>query len=443
VLTTIVETVRRHAMLPAGARVAVAVSGGPDSVALLHALRELAPRLGFVLTAVAHVNHQLRGAESEQDQRFVGALAAGLGLGWECRQAPPAGSGNLEQAARRLRQAFFRELIERGVADRVALGHTRDDQAETVLFRLLRGAGPAGLAGILPVTADGMVRPLLEVSRREVRAYLQTHGLAWREDSSNRSPRFARNRIRQELLPQLERDWNPRLSTALAQLADLAYEDERQWSALLEPHLKAMRVEPGAAEIPLAAFEGLSRAFQRRWLRQAILAARGSLTRIEYAHIEAVLRLAFMRAPGRVTLPGLVAARSCGWLRLSRTAEPAPPAPLPIRDFGPVAWPEANPLIRLELSPMRQPPDAYDTLRVEFPASGLELRAWRPGDAYQPAGKSRVWKLTELFQQARVPSWRRASWPILSSEGKVLWARQFGPAAGLEWLAVRESGESP
>ena len=140
-------------------------------------------------------------------------------------------AGNLEQTARRARREFFHDLIRRGLADRIALGHTRDDQAETVLFRMLRGSGLAGLAGILPVTAEGLIRPLLGVTRGEVETFLRERGIPWREDASNREPRFARNRIRHELLPQLKQDWNPRLTESLAHLADLAYEEERWWAA--------------------------------------------------------------------------------------------------------------------------------------------------------------------------------------------------------------------
>ena len=159
---------------------------------------------------VLHLNHNLRGDESRGDAEFVRLLAATLQLPCTMREANFADSiGNLEQEAREARLAFFREMISSGLVDRVALGHTRSDQAETVLFRFLRGSGTAGLAGIRPVTADGIVRPLFDVERTDVEGFLRERSISWREDSTNRSRRFARNRIRHELLPQLERDWNP------------------------------------------------------------------------------------------------------------------------------------------------------------------------------------------------------------------------------------------
>ena len=225
VFERVLKTISRYNMLAPGARVLAAVSGGADSVALLHVLIEIAPRLGATLAGVAHLNHKQRGAASDDDERFVARLAAEHGLTFHCAEAG-ALEGNLEQAMRDARRDFFTRLIREGAADRVALAHTRDDQAETVLFRVLRGSGLSGLAGIHPVTGDGLIRPLLDVTRAEIEEFLHSRGVEWREDATNRDPRFARNRIRHELLPQLARDWNPKIVDALAQLGDLAWEEE-------------------------------------------------------------------------------------------------------------------------------------------------------------------------------------------------------------------------
>src|SRR5436305_6953667 len=227
-LQRVLATVERYGMFSAGQRVGVAVSGGADSVCLLYILRELAAQWNLCLT-VLHLDHQLRGDESTADARFVRELADRLGLPIVSRCATLPLSGNLEQAGRRARLAFFSEIIQSGACDRVALGHTRSDQAETVLFRLLRGSGTAGLAGIRPVTSGGIVRPLLDVNRAEVETYLRDRGIGWREDSTNASRRFARNRIRHELLPQLCRDWNPEIAESLARTADWALAEESYW----------------------------------------------------------------------------------------------------------------------------------------------------------------------------------------------------------------------
>src|ERR1039457_3522464 len=188
-------------MFQRGARVGVAVSGGADSVCLLHVLLELAPRWDLQLS-VLHLNHRLRGEESDGDEDFVRELAERLELpvtvqAWDqSRQAGRPAPPNLEEAAREARLAFFAQAIKSGAVERVALGHTRSDQSETVLFRFLRGAGTAGLAGIRPVTAAGIVRPLLGVERFQVEAFLLERGIEWREDSTNVSFQLARNRIR-------------------------------------------------------------------------------------------------------------------------------------------------------------------------------------------------------------------------------------------------------
>jgi len=252
-LNRISQTIERYAMLQSGQRVGVAVSGGADSVCLLYALRELAPRWKLSLH-VLHLDHGLRGAESRNDAEFVRRLAAHLALPVTIRAVDLSShAGNLEQAGRQTRVAFFRELIQSGEVDRVALGHTRNDQAETVLFRFLRGAGTAGLAGIRPVTSDGIIRPLLETDRSEVEAFLRTCGVAWREDSTNGSLDFARNRIRHHLLPQLAEEWNPAITEALSRTADWALEEEAYWQTEIDALAARTLVEREGAVLVRAA----------------------------------------------------------------------------------------------------------------------------------------------------------------------------------------------
>lgn len=459
-------------MLPARTRVIAAVSGGPDSVCLLHLLRELAPSAGFHLAGVAHVNHMLRGDASEEEEKFVAGLAGGMGLPFYCSQEDPRkAGGNLEQEARRARQRFFASLLGttgpgkggpgsatgeeagrvrwrggEGKADRVALGHTLDDQAETVLFRLLRGAGIAGLAGILPATAEGLIRPLLGVRRAEVEQYLRDRGIEWRQDSSNREPRFARNRIRHELLPQLERDWNPHLTELLAQLADQACEEQRWWSGEVRRHSEeVIRASGGGVELHTGQLSVLSRAMARRVVRRAVELAKGSLAGISFPHVEAVIELAGQGpGRGRLALPGLEATRSFEWIRLAppapspgtgsqASARPAPTPAIPLKAPGLYPSPGGNSLIRLEVVDQPRSGGACATLGVDlyWPKlpQGLQLRCWEPGDRYRPVGHRRERKIQDLFQRARVPSWRRGSWPIISGGGKIVWAREFGAAA--------------
>jgi tRNA(Ile)-lysidine synthase len=443
VIERVLKTITRYSMLPRASHVTVAVSGGPDSVCLLEVLRELASRFEVKLS-VAHFNHRLRGAASDEDEQFVAKLAARYGLRCYCASANVARSkDNLEQAARRARRAFFAELIRKGYTDRVALGHTRDDQAETVLFRLLRGSGLAGLAGIYPVTADGYIRPLIEITRAEVEEFLRSRGLEWREDATNRDPRFARNRIRHSLLPQMAREWNPRIADALAHLADLAHEEERWWRAEID-RLAESRLERngGAVEVRADALASLPRAAARRLVRRALAEVKGDLRRIEYQHVERVLELAARPGgEGRLRLPELSVTRSFDWVRIAppRSPEAFPSVNLVVP--GTYAGPGGGSELRFEVAgKTRAKPCA--TLKAELclrliPAP-LELRGWRPGDHYRPAGQSRDRKLKEMFQRARVPSWQRPLWPIVTGGGKILWARDFGAAA--EFAADRKRG---
>ncbi|MGB7759059.1 MAG: tRNA lysidine(34) synthetase TilS, partial [Bryobacteraceae bacterium] len=229
VLQRVAQIIERYGMFRPHERAGVAVSGGADSVCLLEVLRELVARWQLRL-AVLHLDHGLRGEESRQDAEFVRALAGRMELPFILARAELASApGNLEELAREARLRFFREQIAAGAVDSVALGHTRSDQAETVLFRFLRGAGTAGLAGIRPVTGDGIVRPLIDITRAETEAFLRARGIAWREDATNASARFARNRIRHALLPQLTLEWNPALEETLAKTADWALAEEAYW----------------------------------------------------------------------------------------------------------------------------------------------------------------------------------------------------------------------
>jgi tRNA(Ile)-lysidine synthase len=386
-------------------RTGVAVSGGADSVYLLHHLLSKGLRL-----LVLHVNHALRGPESDADERFVRDLAAQLGLEILVRRGPLA-PGNIEQEARRIRHAWFRELVVTGVVNRVALGHTRSDQAETVLFRFLRGSGTAGLAGIRPETGV-LWRPMLALTRARVRESLRARGIPWREDSSNADPRFVRNKIRHELLPQLTSNWNPNLEAALAQTADWAQAEERYWARkMLRWQARYFRETPVGLVV---AWPKLGVAASRRLARHAIERAKGDLRGIEFHHVEAFRAL----KSGRLNLPGLDVERSFEWYRLAPAgADTAPPAAA----------------IRLEL---RAAGDVYnkDKHQLDWDAvpGPLELRHWRDGDRYRRVGRSKDERLKLLFQKARVPVWERRSWPVLMCAGSIGWTRGFGAAAGLE-----------
>jgi tRNA(Ile)-lysidine synthase len=301
--------IRRENLLHAGERVAAAVSGGADSVALLRVLLELREELGIVVS-VAHFNHQLRGAESDKDAEFVRVLAGEQDLAFQAGAENTAAFANesrlgLEAAARELRHRFFTSLVESGSVSKIATAHTIDDQAETVVMRLLRGAGPAGLAGILPELAPGreqlskiIVRPFLAVRRHQVREYLKSLCQTWREDTSNCSDEFLRNRVRRELLPQLEK-FNPRIVDALSHSAEIARAEEEFWAEKIEALLSDGHRSPCTLELRLLCNQPI--ALQRRLIRA--LAMEAGLT-LDFEHVEEIRCMLVTTAPKTIEVEG-------------------------------------------------------------------------------------------------------------------------------------------
>jgi tRNA(Ile)-lysidine synthase len=317
----IAQEIRCRKLFVDGDRVAVAVSGGPDSVALLHVLATLRMRLGITVV-VAHVDHQLR-PESASDARFVEELARRFGLNATIVRRDVLverdGQGwSLEDAARRVRYAALDEIAHRYACNRLAVAHTADDQAETVLLRLLRGSGVTGLSAMTwsrPLGSLTVVRPLLGVWRRELEAYLAEHDVAAIHDQSNNDPRFVRNRIRHELLPWLESTFNPNIKPALTQLAQQCHRDatfleglaRRQWKRLVKSRGQELVIR-------LPAFRRQPLAVQCQVLRLAVRSLQGDLTGFEYRHWQEVERLCAERPTGSIVdLPG--------GLRLRKTVE--------------------------------------------------------------------------------------------------------------------------
>ncbi len=445
VIQRVAQTIRKYSMLRAGERVGVAVSGGPDSVALLRVLCELQAELGILL-AVVHLDHGLRGAESKADAEFVRDLARSLNLELAietaCLAEEISETGeNLEQAARRLRYGYFQRLLRENQFQKIAVGHTKSDQAETVLFRLLRGSTTAGLAGIYPVLQGGIVRPLFEVERGEVLDYLRSLGQGWREDSSNRNLSLARNRLRLDLLPRLEKEWNPSIINILAQLADWARDEEAYWQAqigLLAP--QCIRLEGPMAYLDAPQIAALPAASARRLLRHAVERVRGDLRGIEFSHIEQIRSLAALpEGDGRARIPGVDVFRSFSQIRLApgervKGLEDRNYS-VPLAVPGIYEIPGGQTRLILKLSTDQESNRGYNNtvgcLDWERTPRPLCLRNWRPGDRYHPRGWSGEEKLKTLFQQHRIPVWERRHWPVVASESAIVWVRRFGVAAEL------------
>ena len=451
-------------MAAAGDRLGVAVSGGADSVALVRLLHGLQDELGIRL-AVLHFQHGLRGAESAGDEKFVAELAERLGLEFLREEADVAGWAkregvNLEEAGRRLRTEFFERMAREGRVRRVATAHTADDQAETVLAHLLRGSGLAGLAGIHPV-AGVVVRPLLGVRREELRDWLRGMGQEWREDSTNADTTRLRARVRAELVPLVERDYQPQITEQLCRLAELAREEEKFAEALAEARFDALarrtgdgvviRAEDLLAPLPgeLLADGTAQTALARRMVRRAVEAVLGHRRGLTAEQVESVLHLARGAMSGhRTELPhGVEVVRSFDEvifsggnragrekrLRESGAEGYTLAVELPERGTAELIVPAIGRRVRLKVVDWARGAGETRLIETALDAGRMSppffLRNWHPGDVYLPRGRRRARKLKELLREARVPAKDRALWPVLESSGGLVWVRGLAPAA--------------
>ena len=434
--------------------VIAAVSGGADSVALLDALVRLRKSKGLPGSiTVAHLDHQLRGEESDGDEKFVRDLADRLKLPVFTEKIAVAERAriekrNLEAVARRLRYEFLLKVADQCGAGVVFTAHTLDDQAETVLMRLIRGSGAEGLRGVHQIIelTEGvrLIRPMLAITRAEVIGHCERYGLAFRNDSSNFLPDLTRNRVRLELLPMLE-TFNPRVKEALARASDLGARDEDYLRAAATGCLAKARGESGLnTKVLQEAPTAIRRRVLRLWLREE----RGDLRRIGATHVAAIERLIHVPGGRRVELPeGGAVAREFDFLRFIHMVGSAGLAKPAIeivelienepRNFGGFTF-------RLKRGMERAGSEfGADEKRARFIApireceelDGLRLRTRLPGDSYIPANARRAVKLKTLMIKRKIPMTRRDQYPVLvTADGRIVWspglpvAREFAPA---------------
>lgn len=458
------RTIQAHAMLARGGRLLAGLSGGADSVALLHLLREVAARGDIVIAGVAHFNHSLRPV-ADEDEAFCRGLAASLQLPFESgrgdvRALAAAERRSLEDAARRARYAFLEAAADHVRADAIAVGHTRDDQAETFLLRLLRGAGPRGLSGIWPKSGR-VIRPLIEISRDELRAYITEHQLVFREDESNTDVTIPRNRVRHELLPILQ-GFSPNAIEVLAREADIAREDEDFLSraaidllpgiVLTTKHGITLEADP---------LRTLHPALGSRVVREAL--ERGAPGHFfGRDHIRAVLALAADQGSeegSAVSVPGLDVRRSGTRLVLEPAAEATRFRAFENSFHVPLSIPGEVSLAGWIVSASSASPSGgaleFSSSSVAVPESGLKLplsvRSRRPGDRFRPLGmEGRGRKLQDFLVDRKVPRKERDTLPlVVDSDDRIVWVvgqsvaedfRVTGASQGVILLKARRLG---
>ncbi len=437
------DFIRRHQMVRPGDGLLVGVSGGPDSVALLHILKTLQSDLEIDRLTVAHFDHGLRGAESLEDRIFVENLAADLGLECRCgaedvRRVADEQRLSLEMAARLCRHRFFQGVASSvGGTPPIALAHNANDQAEEILMRLCRGTGPSGLAGMRPREGSGIVRPLLFAARAEILAYLNDMKLTYRLDSSNRVAACQRNRIRLEAIPLLEGILHPGIVGCIERHTRLVRDEEEYWEAALASLWPKVCVVESANEVRLQGHElqNLHPALVRRVLRHALERIQGHTLGVFAVHVEKLCELLRSGSSGkRIDLPGsLRAGLQAGDLILTSGGKAGKKSllaeePLLIESTG--TWPWGKRTLKLQLLARHELTLPQDFRRAGrnrafLDADGIQwplcVRRWQKGDRFQPLGLSGHKKLQDFFVDLRIPRESRGNIPILCDREKICW----------------------
>jgi tRNA(Ile)-lysidine synthase len=449
-ITRIRHTISVFQMLKNGDSVLVGVSGGPDSIALLQALVELSKTCPMRL-GVAHLNHGLRGEESDSDEAFVLSSANALGLPCYIEKKSifhdhSSKRISIEEAGREARYAFFNQVADREGFDKIAVGHHADDTAEIILINLIRGSGPSGLKGI-PSVRGKIIRPLIGVSRELILSYLKYNQIKYRIDSSNADQRFVRNKIRHQLLPILKSQYNPNISVALNRLGHLLSTEEEWLSQYIDQALEQCThsKELHCIVLYIEKLQKLHLSIQRRVIRRSICHVKCDLRRISFAHVDAVMDLfkhdskdLQLDLPDRIrirTQKGLVLItkekknlRSSG--RSGKTDRPVCFERTILAseiNESPIIIKERNLCLKFEKRNRKDIRDVtvlssdmafFDWDRLTFP---LKVRNYRPGDSFIPLGMTGRQPLKKFFINNKISRQHRLHVPILLSENKIIW----------------------
>jgi tRNA(Ile)-lysidine synthase len=447
VLRRVENIVATHGMLKQNDSVLIGVSGGPDSVALLHVLRLLVPRFSLML-GVAHLNHCLRGHASDKDAEFVKSIAGRLNLPFyihkeDVRTYQIENRLSPEEAGRRVRYTFLNTVARTHRFNRIALGHHADDNAELVLMNLLRGSGPTGLSGIPPVRDGKIIRPLIKIRRSEIIRFLNQNRLRYISDSSNQDMSYLRNSVRHRLIPMLQQSYNPKIPETLNRLSSIMRSEEAWIEDVIHPLFKSsvLTAQNDHINFSVAVLRRFHPAVQRRIIRKGISRIKGDLRRIAFTHIDAVIRI-LNKGPahGSLDLPDDIRIRRIrdnlyiskekrALHRLGTKNDHFRPPLFEHEITAPVSVFIKEIFARIDFNEMniKDIPDVrfagqytvfFDKDTVSFP---MILRNFRPGDRFRPLGLGGTQKLKKFFIDRKIPRNERVKCPILLSRGKIIW----------------------
>ncbi|MBI3581888.1 MAG: tRNA lysidine(34) synthetase TilS [Nitrospinae bacterium] len=434
----LLEYLRRHRLTDPGEMVCVAASGGADSTALLTALYALKDELKIGLSA-CHVNHGLRGAESDADAEFVELLSKRLSIPCVVEKVDVAGrikvsGGTVQSTAREMRYGVFERILDKGFADKIATAHTADDNAETVLLNLLRGSGPAGLSGIPRRRGKGFIRPLLGTRKWEVLAHLESTGTAHREDSTNAASKYARNRVRNELIPLLEKEHNPAIVEALCKTAEIMADASDFIEHTASELFDRISEDEGGGRFTMrrADLAGLHPALQREVIRHALTKIGRGLADVTFEHTENIRLLALESVDGDEILRGAAMIRVAHDLvHFFRDSGKAPAEfSHPFIRQGSVYVGEIGRTVAVET--VDRPPPEFDpefkTVFADFDSvpDGAFFRNRRSGDVFHPIGASGTMKLKKFLIDRKIPRWERDSLLLLAHGSEILWVAGIG-----------------
>ena len=446
-IQTVGKTIEAYDMLKSEDSVIIGVSGGPDSVGLLHILIALAPRFSLRL-GIAHLNHCLRHVESDNDAKFVASLSKTLDLPCyiqkeDVRKYQVENKLSMEEAARQVRYTFLKNVAKRNGFNKIALGHHREDNAELVLMNLFRGSGPLGLSGIPPVRDNEIIRPLINSQRSEIIDFLKINRFEYTSDASNKDAKYLRNRIRHHLIPQLKTSYNPNIIDTLNRLTSIIRSEEEWIKDEINQLFKKIivRRQDNHVTLSVSKLKRIHIAQQRRIIRKAIQLSKGNLRRITFSHIDAVRKLftsksgtANLDLPDRIRVQSegdlLIINKEKGVLRDINVKYRLPekitfnytiekPTSIFIKEINThMAFSEMHYERMPDFHRSGQRVAFVDKHRLRFP---LTARNFKAGDRFRPMGMKGTQQVKKYFINKKVPIEERYRCPVLLSQEKIVW----------------------